>query len=332
MPVPGQGGDETAGRDGDDNGQDDGQGTDDDALPADWTVCSTPAYTIEYPADWRTNETNDLVGPCEVFDPEPIDVPEQPRDRDLDPAVQVYVDAVAFDDRDPDETAGEVLVQERTTVAGSDALLVERRSNGTTLLPEGERSRTWTVDLGDDVLVATTSTVGDTDYERDSRILDHMVTERLTLGPAPVDAPATTGTSEQEPDGRMLTVTDVDVAGHAGFDRIVFELAGDGTAGWLVEYSDQPRSQGSGNPVEVQGDAALRIVLRSIAYPGDAPAEPRDGPERITGPGTQAVTEVVDDSLYEGFHAFFVGLDEERPYRVQRLEDPQRVVVDVETG
>ena len=48
-----------------------------------------------------------------------------------------------------------------------------------------------------------------------------------------------------------LTLTDVRIGAHDGFDRIVFELAGDGQAGWQVGFTGAPRSQGSGRPVDV---------------------------------------------------------------------------------
>ncbi|WP_324277184.1 AMIN-like domain-containing (lipo)protein [Blastococcus brunescens] len=68
-----------------------------------------------------------------------------------------------------------------------------------------------------------------------------------------------------------MTLTDVSLGGHDGFDRIVFELAGEGEAGWRVGYVDQPRAQGSGAPVPVPGAAALEITLTNVALPGDAP-------------------------------------------------------------
>lgn len=148
---------------------------------------------------------------------------------------------------------------------------------------------------------------------------------------SPVAGPATTEASTREPDGGRLVVSDVEVGAHDSFDRVVFELAGPGEAGWLIEYEDDPRSQGRGDEVEVAGDAVLRVALRHIAYPADAPAEPYDGPERIQPERAGAVVEVLQDVLYEGYQDFFVGLDAQRPYRVQRLTDPQRVVVDIET-
>ncbi|MFP4311015.1 MAG: hypothetical protein ACLFS9_03420 [Nitriliruptoraceae bacterium] len=161
--------------DGDTRGED---GTPDDLA---FTECVADRYTVGYPEDWNTNSTDGLLGPCEIFHPGEIDVPEQPRDRDLDYAVSMYVDEVEFDDRDPDDNLNEILEQRETTIDGRAARVLEYRSTGQALTPEGERSYTWSIDLDGEILVATTSSVGDTDYERDKRILDHMVTEELTI-------------------------------------------------------------------------------------------------------------------------------------------------------
>ncbi|MDP9023430.1 MAG: hypothetical protein M3N57_12195 [Actinomycetota bacterium] len=135
----------------------------------------------------------------------------------------------------------------------------------------------------------------------------------------------------QDPDGVMLVVTDLRVSGHDTFDRLTFEIAGEGDVGWRILYDDDPRSQGSGHPVSIEGDAVLKITLIGIAYPGDAPAEPRQGPRRIRPTDTDVIVEILDDVLYEGHHEFFVGLRDVRPYRVARLDDPQRLVIDIET-
>jgi hypothetical protein len=131
----------------------------------------------------------------------------------------------------------------------------------------------------------------------------------------------------------QVVVTDVRVGSHDGFDRVVFEIGGEGQAGWFTLYDDDPRSDGSGEPVEVAGDAALRVVLTNIA-----PPHAEEQPEGVTrwegdvaGPPGGVIAEVVDDLLFEGNHTFFVGLDQERPYRIARLQDPQRVVIDIVT-
>ncbi|MGY1712047.1 hypothetical protein ACI8AC_21320 [Geodermatophilus sp. SYSU D00758] len=144
-------------------------------------------------------------------------------------------------------------------------------------------------------------------------------------GTEDVEAPAGAG---------PVVVTDVRLGAHDGFDRIVVETAGGGTAGYEVGWTDDPRAQGSGAPVDVPGDAALGITLTGVTLPRDAPEgiEPWDGPERLEIAGTEALQALVTDTLYEGRYTLFAGLDERRPFAVARLEDPSRLVVDVLTG
>ncbi|WP_402469019.1 AMIN-like domain-containing (lipo)protein [Isoptericola aurantiacus] len=138
-----------------------------------------------------------------------------------------------------------------------------------------------------------------------------------------------TALAEAEPgDGAMLTVTDVRAAAHDGYDRVVFELDGEGTPGWRVEYVDEALDDGSGNPVEVDGDAVLQVVLTGTAMPMDSGVTEYGG-DPVDGPGT-SIDQVVYRFVFEGQTTAFVGVDgEPRPFRVFGLDDPARVVVDV---
>lgn len=151
-------------------------------------------------------------------------------------------------------------------------------------------------------------------------------------GPSPIGGDAGThARSNEEVRAPSVVVTDVRVASHDGFDRVVFELAGEGQAGWMIRYDDDPRADGSGDPVAVAGDAALSVILTNIAMPTEAPPGSTPWSGDVAGAGG-AVAEVVDAAMFEGQHTFFVGLDRERPFRVARLQDPQRVVIDVVTA
>lgn len=149
-------------------------------------------------------------------------------------------------------------------------------------------------------------------------------------GTEPLSGEPSTDTVDEEADFGLLAVTDVRVATHDGFDRIVAELAGDGTAGWHIGYVDQPRSQGSGQDVDVAGEAFLSVAIHGVALPPDLPddIEPWDA-GRLAGPADGIVVEVVDDSIFEGIHLLFAGVDAQRPFLVERFADPQRVVIDV---
>jgi len=145
---------------------------------------------------------------------------------------------------------------------------------------------------------------------------------------------ANTQPDTAEPQGAgatFLSVTDIRVAEHDGYDRIVFDLAGRGSGkpGWRVEYVDQATDDGSGQPVEVDGDAILRVSLSGTATPTDSGVEEYSG-DRIQ-PGTEAVDEIVYRYWFEGYTTAFIGVDEaERPFRVFLLENPARVVLDIQ--
>lgn len=131
--------------------------------------------------------------------------------------------------------------------------------------------------------------------------------------------------------GPPVTLTDVRLAAHDGFDRIVFEVAGEGQAGWQIGYTGDPRAQGSGASVEVPGEAVLGITLTDIALPGDAPegVQPWEGASTLIVDRASVLDTLVEDTLFEGRYTFFAGADRERPFAVGRLTSPQRIVVDM---
>jgi hypothetical protein len=145
--------------------------------------------------------------------------------------------------------------------------------------------------------------------------------------PLPGDA-STADREEATADGG-LTVTDVRVGTHEGFDRVTFEIAGDGEVGWFIGYVDEPTSDGSGLPVEVPGSASLRVILTGIALPDDAVEGAETFLDDVAGPAGGVIRGVVNDSIFEGQQTFFVGLDEELPFRLGRLAEPGRVVLDL---
>ncbi|GAB4080772.1 hypothetical protein GCU67_04335 [Modestobacter muralis] len=125
-----------------------------------------------------------------------------------------------------------------------------------------------------------------------------------------------------------LTVTAVRAARQEGHDRVVFELAGSGTPGWRVEYVDGPVAQGSGDPVDVPGAAALQVTLQGVSYPYETGAEevPRGA---VPVSGTEHVAGVVYDATFEGTAVAWIGTDATAPFRVYSLTGPSRVVVEV---
>src|SRR5213596_2447102 len=101
-----------------------------------------------------------------------------------------------------------------------------------------------------------------------------------------------------------------------GYDRVVFEFAGDSVPGYRVEYTTKPVQRcGSGDPVTVAGTGHL--IVRFV------PAE------RHRTPGLPAVRELTLICDFEGQVAWVLGLAAPSEYRVSELTGPARLVLDV---
>jgi hypothetical protein len=149
-----------------------------------------------------------------------------------------------------------------------------------------------------------------------------------TAPPFPADIRPDTA---EPADAEGLTVTEVRAGAHDGFDRVVFELAGQGTPGWDVEYVDSATSEGSGAPIDLAGPTYLRVVLRGTSYPYETGAtELARGPVDVGG--AAAVTGAFYDGTFEGQSLGYVGVPAQAPFRVYALEGPSRVVVEVATS
>lgn len=157
-----------------------GAGGSTDVAAMTFAECENEDYTVGYPADWNTNEPQENVDACRVFHPGEIDI-EPNTEIGLHYTVSMYIDQVEFERVRDSDSPNEVLEERETTIDGRDALIREIRSTGDALLPEGERQYAYYVDLDGEMFVATTHTVGDTDYEQDKEILDRMVTEELSF-------------------------------------------------------------------------------------------------------------------------------------------------------
>jgi hypothetical protein len=128
----------------------------------------------------------------------------------------------------------------------------------------------------------------------------------------------------------------VRVGRNPGFERIVYEFAGTSKPGYRVQWVDGPIvSDGSGEPIDVKGKAFLEMVMEPAS--GVDLSAPQltivyDGPDRIPVAGqTVLITDLVRTGDFEGVLSWAAGTTEKVPFRVLRLSNPTRVVVDLQT-
>ena len=134
-----------------------------------------------------------------------------------------------------------------------------------------------------------------------------------------------TGLQEHKPSGPYdLVLEDVRVVDHDGHDRVVLRFAGSGRPGWAVRFVEEAVLEGSGDVVELEGDAILQLDIS-----GTPTLTPNSsGPVRSELGGD--VVDVHAVGAYEGITQVFVGLrGGPTAFRVSALTDPPRLLVDL---
>ncbi|MFN8506416.1 MAG: hypothetical protein U0547_02465 [Dehalococcoidia bacterium] len=163
-------------------------------------------------------------------------------------------------------------------------------------------------------------------------------TAASTSSPAP--ATATAGTSTTSPvemparvpsgfTGAAL-LRDVRIGVHpeeSGWDRIVFEFTGALPAA-RVEYVPSVASCGSGQPVTLPGTATLAVTFRGAAAHNDA-GQVTFAQQTIPGPG-KTILQARQTCDFEAVLAWAAGIAGRQNFRVSQLENPYRLVIDVQ--
>ncbi|GIH68513.1 GerMN domain-containing protein [Sphaerimonospora thailandensis] len=144
--------------------------------------------------------------------------------------------------------------------------------------------------------------------------------------PAAVPIPSTARTGAARP---VSTLVDIRAAHHRGLDRLVFEFRGPLPATRRASYVSSLIADGSGNRVQVAGDAILQVRF-GHAVGHDSRGAGTYGPTRETYP-LPGVIQVVNAGDFEGVLSFGVGLSRRTPYRMYTLTHPNRVVIDIKT-
>jgi hypothetical protein len=94
-----------------------------------------------------------------------------------------------------------------------------------------------------------------------------------------------------------LTGASMRIGQHDCYERFVFEMTGTGDPpGWQVAYVDPLVGDGSGEPIDLAGDATLEVIVRvwtvSDVDGGPDGMPPFTGPDDIVPSGWEALREV----------------------------------------
>lgn len=120
-------------------------------------------------------------------------------------------------------------------------------------------------------------------------------------------------------------------AEHDGFERIVIEHAGSGAPSYMAQYTDDPVEPGRGQPIDTGDGAYLEVIASGTAsFDEFDEDEMLENGQEITDLDTEAVGTVVSFAPWEATSNYIIGLDEQRPYAITMLDDPVRIVVDIQ--
>lgn len=166
-----------------------------------------------------------------------------------------------------------------------------------------------------------------TPLQEPPRLVVDILHEAAPPVPQPLGTPTREPKRQDSGAPHQQLITGVRLASHENFDRVVFDLVGSGSPGWITEFDAEPTHQTSAAPIDYEGSTALQVTLTGITpIAEDGSTQPLPDAAPVEG---RVITEVVNGSIFEGHAQFVIGLEVNSPYSVSLLEDPQRVVVDV---
>ena len=146
--------------------------------------------------------------------------------------------------------------------------------------------------------------------------------EEFSCDELPIHEDATVG---------KANIVDVRIGTHDGFDRIVFEFVG-GIPEASLDPAEPPFAEdGSGLPMEVEGESFLRLTMRGGTKQMDDGSSSYDGPTEFD-PGFPTLVDLVEGGDFEAQSTWYLGLSSDACVRVMVLTEdgPPRLVIDVE--
>jgi hypothetical protein len=133
----------------------------------------------------------------------------------------------------------------------------------------------------------------------------------------------------EDPTVAIANIVDVRAAAHGGYDRVVFEFA-QGTPELTFDRATPPFTHdATGEPVAVDGESFLRLTMRGGTKQTDEGTSSYDGPTDLD-PALPVLVDLVEGGDFERQSTWYLGLASEACVRVTLLDEPSRLVIDIE--
>jgi hypothetical protein len=163
-------------------------------------------------------------------------------------------------------------------------------------------------------------------------VLRHAVPAALALtflgaAAAAYGLPPFSTTAKTSPaSGAQAELSSAAAGCHSGYDRFVLRGRSGGKPGYDVRYVSRIVSDGSGDPISIQGSRFLRVIVRNAR--GHTNGGTNLLPSTIT-PGCSNLRQAKKAGDFEGVVTYGLGLRRKTGFRVFRLTGPTRIVIDV---
>lgn len=114
---------------------------------------------------------------------------------------------------------------------------------------------------------------------------------------------------------------------HETFDRVVFDFDGV-LPGYRIGYVDEVRAQGTGERIELCGEASLRVLIHPAKVTDSDGRLVYQGP-KVACPWLPVLLQVYNDHHFEGTVLVALGLAAQTGFHVLTLSDPTRIAIDL---
>ena len=160
-------------------------------------------------------------------------------------------------------------------------------------------------------------------------ILSHLLTAAQWSDVGKLNTWGTTTISRLPKPGDMTYITGARAAKGPGYERVVFEFTGV-VPPFMVEYAKGPTFVTTAErKIRVRGRYFISVVFQNLPYPDDE----KSVAAKLRAPrptrGMTLLNEIKEIEWFEGTRDFIFGLNSRKPFRVQVLTNPNRVVIDI---